>query len=58
MGTGHGSSPEAAHFVAVSDEDLRDFAVVLAKAFKRLHIALDEPDFNLVLRSAPLPGCV
>ena len=44
----------AAHFHETSDELLSAFAGTLRQALRCLHFGLDEPDFNLVIRSAAL----
>jgi UDPglucose--hexose-1-phosphate uridylyltransferase len=49
-------SAGAAHFERADEAQLRSFARILARTLRRLHRALDEPDYNLVLRSAPLIG--
>lgn len=43
-----------AHFHEASDATLRAFARCLRLALRKLHFGLDEPDFNLVIRSAAL----
>ena len=43
-----------AHFHEASDETLDAFAQCLHAALRKLHFGLDEPDFNLVIRSAAL----
>lgn len=45
-----------AHFLETSPDDRAALAPILWRALRRLSSLLDEPDFNLVLRSAPLPG--
>jgi len=47
--------PEA-HFILTPPERLKSFADILSRCLRRLHDTLDEPDYNMVLRSAPLPG--
>eukprot|EP00471_Norrisiella_sphaerica_P009886 CAMPEP_0184502750 /NCGR_PEP_ID=MMETSP0113_2-20130426/51144_1 /TAXON_ID=91329 /ORGANISM="Norrisiella sphaerica, Strain BC52" /LENGTH=185 /DNA_ID=CAMNT_0026892067 /DNA_START=206 /DNA_END=763 /DNA_ORIENTATION=- len=47
---------ESAHFhTGLTDELVPQLAMILRRCLQRLHVALDEPDFNLVVRSAPLP---
>eukprot|EP00747_Dinoflagellata_sp_TGD_P083594 gnl/TRDRNA2_/TRDRNA2_162183_c0_seq2.p1 gnl/TRDRNA2_/TRDRNA2_162183_c0~~gnl/TRDRNA2_/TRDRNA2_162183_c0_seq2.p1 ORF type:complete len:257 (+),score=46.90 gnl/TRDRNA2_/TRDRNA2_162183_c0_seq2:51-821(+) len=41
------------YFVDVDDVELEHFASILHRVLQRLHIALDEPNFNMVLREAP-----
>eukprot|EP00041_Stephanoeca_diplocostata_P029511 m.873139 g.873139 ORF g.873139 m.873139 type:complete len:269 (+) comp23572_c1_seq25:776-1582(+) len=43
-----------AHFEESSDEDILACAKILDDALHRLHIKLNEPDYNLVLHTAPL----
>jgi len=45
---------QQALFTETADDHLADFALMLHSALRRLHRALDEPDFNLVVHSAPL----
>jgi UDPglucose--hexose-1-phosphate uridylyltransferase len=45
-----------AHFVDTTDQALRAFADVLHRHLTRLHRFLDEPPFNLVIRTAPVPN--
>eukprot|EP00658_Telonema_sp_P-2_P031770 TRINITY_DN23708_c0_g1_i1.p1 TRINITY_DN23708_c0_g1~~TRINITY_DN23708_c0_g1_i1.p1 ORF type:complete len:447 (+),score=102.91 TRINITY_DN23708_c0_g1_i1:162-1343(+) len=45
-----------AHFHESSLELREGFAQVLHSCLNRLHLSLDEPDFNLVVRSAPVGG--
>jgi len=45
---------EACHFHMTSDEHLTVFASTLRQALRCLHFGLEEPDFNLVIRSAAL----
>ena len=44
-----------AHFVDATDDELRAFANVLHRHLTRMHKLLDEPPFNLVIRTAPVP---
>ncbi|KAL1529469.1 hypothetical protein AB1Y20_000416 [Prymnesium parvum] len=44
----------SAHFHRASTEQLSSFARMLRYALQCLHVGLDEPDFNLVIRSAAL----
>ncbi len=41
-------------FVSISDEELDDFASVLQKTLKRLYVGLNDPDYNYIIRSAPI----
>jgi UDPglucose--hexose-1-phosphate uridylyltransferase len=41
-------------FVTISDEELADFAFVLQETLKRLYVGLNDPDYNYILRSAPI----
>eukprot|EP00929_Paragymnodinium_shiwhaense_P121532 TRINITY_DN93803_c0_g1_i1.p1 TRINITY_DN93803_c0_g1~~TRINITY_DN93803_c0_g1_i1.p1 ORF type:complete len:385 (-),score=65.16 TRINITY_DN93803_c0_g1_i1:130-1284(-) len=45
-----------ADFTEASDEELRDCANVLRRCLQRMHVALEDPAYNFVLQSAPLPG--
>eukprot|EP00322_Chrysochromulina_rotalis_P024652 CAMPEP_0115839596 /NCGR_PEP_ID=MMETSP0287-20121206/6334_1 /TAXON_ID=412157 /ORGANISM="Chrysochromulina rotalis, Strain UIO044" /LENGTH=362 /DNA_ID=CAMNT_0003293175 /DNA_START=89 /DNA_END=1177 /DNA_ORIENTATION=- len=45
---------EAAHFHEASDEQCAAFASMLRQALRCLHFGLDEPDFNMLIRSAAL----
>ena len=47
---------ESAHFEEASDEQLHSLSQILMRSFQRQHAVLGEPDWNLVLRSAPLRG--
>jgi len=40
--------------VTVSDQELDDFAFVLQNTLKRLYIGLNDPDYNYIIRSAPI----
>jgi len=40
----------------LTDEYIPELACILKRCLQRLHVELDEPDFNLVVRSAPLPN--
>jgi len=42
-----------AHFCEISDEELREFTGILHSSLRRLHTTLGEPDYNLVLATAP-----
>lgn len=46
----------SAHFEEASDEQLHSLSQILMRSFQRQHAVLGEPDWNLVLRSAPLRG--
>jgi UDPglucose--hexose-1-phosphate uridylyltransferase len=41
-------------FASISDRELIDFASVLQKTLKRLCVGLNDPDYNYVIRSAPI----
>jgi UDPglucose--hexose-1-phosphate uridylyltransferase len=41
-------------FVNIRNEELMDFAYVLQDTIKRLHIGLSDPDYNYIIRSAPI----
>jgi len=41
-------------FMNVSNEELGEFALVLQDTIKRLHIGLNDPDYNYIIRSAPI----
>jgi UDPglucose--hexose-1-phosphate uridylyltransferase len=41
-------------FVSASDQELEDFAFVLQDTLKRLSIGLNDPDYNYIIRSAPI----
>jgi UDPglucose--hexose-1-phosphate uridylyltransferase len=41
-------------FATVSDQELKDFAFTLQDTLKRLSIGLNDPDYNYVIRSAPI----
>jgi UDPglucose--hexose-1-phosphate uridylyltransferase len=41
-------------FTEVAEVDMAEVAEVLARTLRALHSALDDPDFNLVLESAPV----
>ncbi len=41
-------------FATVSDQELKDFAFALQDTLKRLSIGLNDPDYNYVIRSAPI----
>ena len=43
-----------AHFHEASEEEINSFARTLRQALRCLHFGLDQPDFNLVIRSAAL----
>lgn len=45
-----------AHFEEASDEIIESCGQILSRSLRRHHYALDEPDWNMVLRSAPLRG--
>jgi UDPglucose--hexose-1-phosphate uridylyltransferase len=40
--------------VSASDQELEDFAFVLQDTLKRLSIGLNDPDYNYIIRSAPI----
>jgi UDPglucose--hexose-1-phosphate uridylyltransferase len=41
-------------FATISDQELADFASVLQDTLKRLYIGLNDPDYNYIIRSAPI----
>jgi UDPglucose--hexose-1-phosphate uridylyltransferase len=41
-------------FATISDQELTDFASVLQETLKRLYIGLNDPDYNYIIRSAPI----
>jgi UDPglucose--hexose-1-phosphate uridylyltransferase len=41
-------------YATISDPELNDFAAVLQETLKRLSIGLNDPDYNYVIRSAPI----
>ena len=41
-------------FATVSDQELKDFAFALQDTLKRLSIGLNDPDYNYIIRSAPI----
>lgn len=41
-------------FNTISDTELEDFASVLQETLKRLYIGLNDPDYNYIIRSAPI----
>ncbi|KAL1526674.1 hypothetical protein AB1Y20_015377 [Prymnesium parvum] len=45
---------DSAHFDETSDASLAAFAELLHRCLRRLHVCLKEPDFNLLIRSAPV----
>jgi UDPglucose--hexose-1-phosphate uridylyltransferase len=44
----------SASFLAMTAEELRDLAAVLRTLLRMLHFGLNDPDYNYVVRSAPL----
>ena len=38
----------------ISDQESTDFASVLQETLKRLYIGLNDPDYNYIIRSAPI----
>lgn len=45
---------QSAQFLDSQDDVLASFAAILRSVLYRMHLVLDEPDFNLILRSSPL----
>ena len=45
-----------AHFEEASDQMIEACGQILSRSLRRHHYTLDEPDWNMVLRSAPLRG--
>ncbi|MDP3015939.1 MAG: DUF4921 family protein, partial [Deltaproteobacteria bacterium] len=41
-------------FTSISDEELMEFASVLQDTLKRLSVGLNDPDYNYIIRSAPV----
>jgi UDPglucose--hexose-1-phosphate uridylyltransferase len=41
-------------FATISDQELEDFAFALQDTLKRLSIGLNDPDYNYIIRSAPI----
>lgn len=41
-------------FTTVSDQELADFASVLQDTLRRLYVGLNDPDYNYIIRSAPI----
>ncbi len=41
-------------FTTVSDQELADFASVLQDTLKRLYVGLNDPDYNYIIRPAPI----
>jgi len=41
-------------YATISDQELTDFASVLQDTLKRLRIGLNDPDYNYIIRSAPI----
>jgi UDPglucose--hexose-1-phosphate uridylyltransferase len=50
-----GSLLDSSDFTTLSDGLLDECAVILQSCLRRLHILLEEPDFNLVVQTAPVP---
>jgi len=44
-------------FTSISDEELMEFASVLQDTLKRISIGLNDPDYNYIIRSAPVEDC-
>jgi len=44
-------------FTSISDEELTEFASVLQDTLKRLSAGLNDPDYNYIIRSAPVEDC-
>lgn len=41
-------------FASISEEEQTEFALVLQKTLKRLYVGLNDPDYNYIIRSAPI----
>ncbi len=41
-------------FASIPEEELIEFASVLQKTLKRLYVGLNDPDYNYIIRSAPV----
>ena len=46
--------PEFRQDMVSSDEELTDFASILQDTIMRLHFGLNDPDYNYIIRSAPI----
>ncbi len=44
-------------FGSVNDEELMDFAKILQDTLKRIYYGLQNPDYNYIIRSAPIEDC-
>ncbi|EKX49463.1 hypothetical protein GUITHDRAFT_104991 [Guillardia theta CCMP2712] len=47
-----------AYFHAMSEEERKSFVAILHRTMRRLHMVLDEPNYNLIVCSAPVPNRV
>ena len=45
---------QSAHFLDITDDQIVALSEVVHKTLQRLHVCVDEPDYNMILRSAPL----
>ncbi len=41
-------------FASITEEELMEFAGVLQRTLKRLYVGLNDPDYNYIIRSAPI----
>ena len=41
------------HLMTAAEED--SFTEILHRSLRRLHLTLDEPNYNMIIRSAPVP---
>ncbi len=48
----------ASSFDSIQEEEIDDLAQVMSRILRRLHVALDNPDFNFGIRSAPISESV
>ena len=48
-------SLDSSDFTTLTDDLVDECATVLYSCLRRLHVLLDEPDFNLVVQTAPVP---
>uniref|UniRef100_A0A7S4K5D2 Galactose-1-phosphate uridyl transferase N-terminal domain-containing protein n=1 Tax=Odontella aurita TaxID=265563 RepID=A0A7S4K5D2_9STRA len=55
-GTLDGTAVDCSDFTSCTDDLLDECAAVLHSCLSRLHVLLDEPCFNLVVQTAPVPG--
>ena len=46
---------DSSDFTTLTDDLLEECATILQSCLRRLYVVLDEPDFNLVVQTAPVP---